>query len=93
MSLFTSIPKCPANIPAKNTNVMPKDTPKNFIRPRYNPTADTIESMTTACIIVGCKNVSSIHAIIHFSVCGCKDRHFSDTGNVLPPPRAYSPAL
>ena len=52
MSLFTDMPKWAANIPVKNTKVIPNDTPKNLIRPKANPIAETSDRIITACMIV-----------------------------------------
>ena len=53
------MPRCPAIIPAKNTKVMPNEMPNIFSRPKYTPTAATIEMTATACIIEGSASVSS----------------------------------
>lgn len=42
-------PKCPANIPAKNTNVTPKETPQKRTFPKPKPIAEINDRITTAC--------------------------------------------
>ena len=42
-------PKCPAKMPAKNTNVTPNEMPQIRTFPNPKPMADMSESMMTAC--------------------------------------------
>ena len=42
------IPKCPATMPIKNTNVAPNDTPSILILPNDRPTAQRNDNTITA---------------------------------------------
>ena len=43
-----AIPKCPAMMPTKNTNVTPRDIPNTFIFPRASPVALISDRIITA---------------------------------------------
>lgn len=63
-------PKCPAMMPAKNTNVTPNEMPQTCIFPNPNPIAEISESTTTACKAECSTNKlysqSNVHSILQF---------------------------
>ena len=63
ISGFTVMPKCPAMIPVKNTNVTPSDTPKTFILPKASPVAHISDRIITAWMNV-CSVNSSVNQFI-----------------------------
>ena len=73
-------PRCPATIPAKNTKVMPRDTPLNFSLLQNRPAAQISDKTMMACIKLCSVNSCMNHSMFSYLSVRYLSKKYSKNG-------------